>query len=212
MPRITLAALCLFLAAALPTQACAQQFFKKSELLAEMFPSARRVAPVELTLTKAELASAEATLGHGLPQSTYTFYEASAGNEVLGWCLFDDQIGQHEPITFGVQVGADGALVRLEVVTYREKRGAEIRSGRFRGQFVGKRSGDPLKLNAGIQAVSGATYSSRSATVVAARALLLASLLRSRGASVGAAEPVATAPDKARGDLDGSAFEPDNRQ
>lgn len=212
MSRVALAALCVLFAAALPAEASAQQFFKKSELLAEMFPSAQRVAPVELTLTKAELSRAEEALGRALPRPTYTFYEASAEGRVLGWCLFDDQIGQHEPITFGVQVGADGALVRLEVVTYREKRGAEIRSGRFRGQFVGKRAGDPLKLNAGIQAVSGATYSSRSAAVVARRTLVLASLLVGRGAAVEGPEPVATAPDKAGGGLDGPPPDPDNSQ
>ena len=182
MPRLVLAALLLLCAAAVPSQASAQQFFKKSELLADMFPTAERVGPVALDLSKAEMARAVKVLGRKLPRRSYTFYEASAAGKVLGWCLFDDQIGQHEPITFGVQLDASGSLVRIEVVTFREKRGSEIRSKRFRKQFTGKRMGDPLRLNSDIQAVSGATYSSRSATVVAARALLLTSLLVERAA------------------------------
>ena len=172
-----LASVFLLLAALTPAPAEAQQYFKKSELLGDMFPTAERVEPVTLQVTPADQRRARAELGGRVPNEAYTWYRATADGETVGWCLFDDQLGQPEPITFGVQLDPAGTLVRIEVVTYREDRGAEIRSRRFRRQFEGKGASDPIKLGSDIQAVSGATYSSRSATVVARRAVFLASLL-----------------------------------
>lgn len=199
MRASVLATLCLLLVAVLPVVAEAdprahgargpvsQQFATKSELLADMFATAERVAPVKLTLTEHDQLRAKEETGRAVPLAAYTFYEATRGSEVVGYCLFDDQVGQHEPITFAVQLTADGTLARMEVVVYREERGSEIRSNRFRKQFVGKRLGDSLRLGDGVDAVSGATYSSRAATVVAKRALLLTSLLIARSPS----EPIA---------------------
>jgi Na+-translocating ferredoxin:NAD+ oxidoreductase subunit G len=175
-PLLALASLLLLLVL-IPGPAEAQQYFKKSELLGDMFPTADRVEPVTLDVTPADQRRARTDLGGRLPNDTYTLYRATTQGQTVGWCLFDDQLGQHEPITFGVQLDPAGTLVRIEVVVYREDRGAEIRSRRFRKQFEGKSGGDPIRLGSDIQAVSGATYSSRSATVVARRAVFLASLL-----------------------------------
>ena len=75
-------------------------------------------------------------------------------------------------------------LVRLsadvQVMVYREPQGEAIHEKRFRKQFVGKRSKDPITLDKDIDAISGATISSRSATFAARKGLLLAEVVRDR--------------------------------
>ena len=62
---------------------------------------------------------------------------------------------------------------RVEIMVYREPRGDEVRDVRFRKQFQGKTSQDPLRLNRDIDAVSGATVSSASLAVGVRRATIL---------------------------------------
>jgi Na+-translocating ferredoxin:NAD+ oxidoreductase RnfG subunit len=169
--------LVLALALSLPAPVAAQQFFTKSELLADMFATASRVEPVTLAVKPRDQRRAREVLGGPLPLDEYVFYRALRDGEVVGYCLFDDQMGQNEPITFGVQLDTEGTVLRVEVVTYREDGGQGITNGGFRSQFEGKDHDDPLSLGQDIVAVSGATYSSRATTVVVRRASFLTRLL-----------------------------------
>ena len=155
----------------------AQQFWKKSDLLGEMFPASERIAPVKLTLDDALAGHFQEALGYRPPRDSYTFYVATTGDAVDGYALFDDQIGQHEPITFGVQLSPQGEVVRLEVVVYREKYGAEVRHPRFREQFTGRSPADAAEISPRLKIVSGATYSSKSMAIGVERAIVLTGLL-----------------------------------
>lgn len=168
------AALVVFLLADSPAQA--QQFWTKSALLADMFPASNEVAPVVLTLDDAQRARFVALLGYQPPSPAYTVYRARTDAHVDGWVVFDDEVGQHQPITFAVQLGADGRVVRDEIVVYREKYGADVRAARFRDQFVGKAAADPMVPGKDILIVSGATYSSKSLARGVKRAALIGTL------------------------------------
>ena len=98
--------------------------------------------------------------------------------EVVGYVIFDAQVGQHEPIDFAVQLSTEGVVLRQEVVSYRERYGSQVRDERFRGQFVGKSMADELKVGRDVKIVSGATYSSRAMTVGVKRALFVLDLYR----------------------------------
>ncbi len=155
----------------------AQQFWKKSELLGEMFPASERIAPVKLALDDAMAERFQEVLGYRPPRDSYTFYVATSGGSIDGYALFDDQVGQHEPITFGVQLTPEAEIVRLEVVVYREKYGAEVRHPRFREQFSGRGPADAAEIGHGLKIVSGATYSSKSMAIGVERAIVLTDLL-----------------------------------
>jgi Na+-translocating ferredoxin:NAD+ oxidoreductase RnfG subunit len=103
----------------------------------------------------------------------------------VGFILILDVIGESQPITFAVGITRDGALRDIQVMAYREPQGEAIQEKRFRKQFVGKRSKDPITLDKDIDAISGATISSRSATLAARKGLLLAELLHGREAAGG---------------------------
>ncbi|HEU4621874.1 MAG TPA: FMN-binding protein, partial [Burkholderiaceae bacterium] len=64
-----------------------------------------------------------------------------------------------EFITYAAGIDANGAFRNLEVMTYRETYGDEIRNPRWRAQFKGKRVDAALKLDDDIHNISGATLS-----------------------------------------------------
>lgn len=115
-------------------------------------------------------------------------YVARSGGVVDGYSVVLDEIGQHEPITFGVQFDAAGLVRRVEVMAYREAYGHEIRSARFLAQFVG-----PKKEAADVDAISGASLSCRSATRAVARALTLVARARAQTATTTTTAPTTTA-------------------
>jgi Na+-transporting NADH:ubiquinone oxidoreductase subunit NqrC len=53
---------------------------------------------------------------------------------------------------------------RVEILTYRESYGGEIRNADWRKQFVGKNARSRLSLNGDIRNISGAKLSSRHVT------------------------------------------------
>ena len=99
----------------------------------------------------------------------------------LGWFIVDEVVGRTELITYALALDDRGAVKSLEVLVYRESHGDAIRLPAWRGQFVGKRSSDPVRLDTDIRNVSGATLSCRHVTDGVRRLLLLHERALSRG-------------------------------
>ncbi len=79
--------------------------------------------------------------------------------------------GRHGPITFIVTIDSRGRIKDLSVVETSEVKGRKINRNRFRRQFIGRGSQDPIMLREDIDAVTGATISSKAATRAAKKAL-----------------------------------------
>lgn len=161
----------------------AQVYLHESEAARAMFPQAATSLRKELVLTDAERTILEKALGRHVDSHSYAYLEVKAQDATLGVVFILDIIGQSQPITFAVAVSTDGVLQDVQVMVYREPRGEEIQDKRFRRQFTGKRTKDPLALGKDIDAISGATISSRAATFAARKGLVLAELLRARMAA-----------------------------
>lgn len=80
------------------------------------------------------------------------------------WFFADEVLGKHEFITYACALDPRGAVVGVEILSYRETYGGEIRRPAWRQQFAGKTAASPLKLDADIQNISGATLSCRHVT------------------------------------------------
>ena len=80
------------------------------------------------------------------------------------WFIVDEVIGKHEMITYAVGLKPDGSVKGIEILEYVESYGYEVADAGWRKQFVGKRSGDPLKLGNDVQNISGATLSCKHLT------------------------------------------------
>lgn len=89
---------------------------------------------------------------------------AYRGTNFLGVLIVDHVLAKHEIIDYGVAVSPDGKVLQVEILEFRESHGADVRSAKWRSQFVGKTSGAPLKLNDDIYNISGATLSCRHVT------------------------------------------------
>lgn len=81
-----------------------------------------------------------------------------------GFFIVDEVVGKHEYITYAAALNPNGTVKQIEIMTYRESYGYEIRNADWRAQFVGKNSSAPLKLDKDIKNISGATLSCRHIT------------------------------------------------
>jgi Na+-translocating ferredoxin:NAD+ oxidoreductase subunit G len=177
---------CAFLlTGALATPTLAKDFASPQALLSEQFHHSERVTYLRVHLEPAERARVEARLGRPLPKTDYTFFVATTHGQIDGYALFDEQLGLHEPISFGTFFSPDGHITRVEVVAYREPYGDGVRAERFTRQFVGRSMQNQFRPGTDIDAISGATISSRSMCVGVERAAALLDVaVRSKGAGV----------------------------
>ena len=126
-----------------------------------------------LWLTKDKRLDAVATVGW-VPVALRLRYWRSG--ERTAWILED--IGKDKPITLGVAVAANG-IERVDVLTFRESRGWEIRYPFFTDQFSGLSLASDGYLSESIDGITGATLSVRAVERVARLALWLDAQVRS---------------------------------
>jgi Na+-translocating ferredoxin:NAD+ oxidoreductase RnfG subunit len=173
-----------------PARAGAEVFHTVRGLLADQFKSSERVSFVKVRPNAAQQRRIQSQLGRALPAQEYTFYVAQSAGRVDGYALFDEERGQHEPISFATFFDAAGKVskvTRVEVVAYREPYGDGIRAQRFRALFVGRHARSGFAPDRDIDAISGATISSRSMCLAVQRAaLLLHEALLERGSELAA--------------------------
>lgn len=82
-----------------------------------------------------------------------------SGGALDGIAIIDHVIGRTEYITYLCVIGADSKVRRLEVMSYREPYGGEIRDARFLAQFAGIGPDDPLRRDRPVTNIAGATMS-----------------------------------------------------
>src|SRR5881227_66827 len=112
-------------------------------------------APVKLTSVQRK--AIEQASGVRVLHDEQQVWRVSGG----GYFIVDEVVGKHEFITYAVGLNADGTVKQIEIMTYRESYGYEVRNADWRAQFVGKNAAAPLKLNKDIKNISGATLSCR---------------------------------------------------
>ncbi len=162
--------------AVLPARARAAEsapYFTTRSVLGAFFPKSERVTYETVALTAPVKDRIARRLGYAPASGQYTIFIAMTAAHVDGYAIIDDELGEHQPITFATKLSPQGVVEQVEIVVYREPRGDEVRDPRFRRQFVGKTGRDPLRLNRDVDAVSGATISSGAMAVGVRRAAVL---------------------------------------
>jgi Na+-translocating ferredoxin:NAD+ oxidoreductase RnfG subunit len=174
LPRLSVHAVVLaILGASFPAHAT--QYWDKAALIGDFFKGAKTVPHyTRVELTDADAKAIGTTLGTDPPKRVWNFYTAEDDHSRrLGYAVLDSEVGLHEPIDLGVRFDVSGKVDRVEIVEYREAYGDEVRSERFRKQFVGKSAGDPIIAGRDIDIVTGATYSSKSVALGVKRDVLV---------------------------------------
>jgi Na+-translocating ferredoxin:NAD+ oxidoreductase RnfG subunit len=154
----------------------AAQYLSVEQALRTAFPAATNFVAVPITLdaaVRARLSEVARPPGARDPR----VWKAMSGGRLLGTVFVDAVIGKQEYIDYALALDDAGRVLRLDVLEYRETHGWEIRNERWRSQFVGKSTAQPIELNNDIANISGATLSCRHVTDGVRRLLALHALL-----------------------------------
>jgi len=164
-----------------PAPAFAVDYVTVDEAQALAFPEAERFELATLSLEPAERSALASRLGVAV-RARWEVRLARRANALLGTLVVDDVTGKFERITFAVAVGVDGVVRRVEILSYRESHGQEVRLPAWRGQFVGKTAAAKLEVGADMSNISGATLSCRHMTAGVRRIVTVLEALRRQGA------------------------------
>ena len=148
---------------AVPAGAFAVEYLSAEQAARLMFADADRFESREVVLDAAQLQALEVqgTRGRSV---RWPAMVARKGSAALGYVVTDAVIGKFELIGYAVGIGLDGAVKQVEVLSYRESHGGEIRLPAWRRQFVGKTPASPIRVGDDIANISGATLSCSNVT------------------------------------------------
>jgi len=156
-------------AAPMAQVAYATEYFSVEAAQKALFPDATAFEAVHVDAATRAAVAQEAGRFAGEPR----IFRVRQGERELGWFIVDEAIGKVELITYALALDAHGVVKGLEIMAYRETHGDGVRLSAWRAQFTGKRSSDPVRLDADIRNISGATLSCRHVTEGVRRLLLL---------------------------------------
>lgn len=168
-------------AAAAPSSAFAVDYLSADQAAKLMFPDADSFEARNVTLDAAQLQQLEAQGVHGR-SANWPVRVARHGGATLGFVVTDDVIGKVELITYAVGIALDDTVKQVEILSYRESHGFEIRLPAWRKQFVGKGSKSALRIGEDIANISGATLSCTHVTDGVRRIVAVVALARRSGA------------------------------
>ena len=142
-------------------QSYAQQYLTVEQAQKAIFENAQSFQQVAITLTLDQISKIKSAASTGTPIPDKKIWQVIEADKLIGWFIVDEVFGKHEFITYAVGINLDGTVRMIDVMDYRETYGYQVREATWRQQFVGKNAASSLKLNNGIDNISGATLSSK---------------------------------------------------
>ncbi|MEP6875080.1 MAG: FMN-binding protein [Burkholderiales bacterium] len=171
-----------FVAAAIaPTSAFAVEYLSADQAAKLMFPDADAFDTRSVTLDAAQLQQLDAQ-GVRARSANWPVRVARRAGTTLGFVVTDEVIGKVELISYAVGIALDGSVKQIEILSYRESHGSEIRLPAWRKQFVGKGAASALRVGEDIANISGATLSCTHVTDGVRRIVAVVALARRAGA------------------------------
>ena len=148
-------------------------YLTEEQALKIFFPKSQTIHAEDLHLTPEQKARIQERIGWKFPEEAFRVFKADSNGKTDGYAVIQETIGKHRPITYMVGVTPDGRVSDVEILVYRESKGAEVRMKRFNSQYEGKTPLDPIRINKDIINITGATMSVRSVSAGVKRALVL---------------------------------------
>jgi len=178
--RLTLASTVLATAAIAPTSAFAVDYLSADQAAKLMFPDADAFEARSVVLDATQLQQLDAQ-GVRARSAGWAVRVARRGGATLGFVVTDDVVGKVELISYAVGIALDGTVKQIEILSYRESHGSEIRLPAWRRQFVGKGPSATLRVGDDIANISGATLSCTHVTDGIRRIVAVVALARRVG-------------------------------
>ncbi len=149
---------------ALISHAHAEDYLTIQQAQSILFPEAKIFLESAIQLSDEQRNQIKKIAGVRQRTSVQQNWRAEADGKLLGYFLVDEVIGKHEFITYAAAISPEGQVKGIEILSYRETHGGQIRKAEWRNHFSGKTLDDQFKLNKDIPNISGATLSCRNVT------------------------------------------------
>jgi hypothetical protein len=146
-------------AALVSTAAFATDYMSAAEAQKLMFPEASAFAAQRVRISPEQMQLIGSRGGGPFNTGFWNVTAAMAGDRLLGYVVTDSVIGKFELINYAVALAPNGEIRDIEILSYREAHGGEVRTKAWRNQFVGKTASAPLAVGNDIANISGATLS-----------------------------------------------------
>jgi len=163
-------------------------------LLRDFFPASERVAYQLVSLTPEEQTQLAALTRVELENDTQLLFVAQTGARIDGYAFLSEADSDRTPAAFGVQLGIDGRVKRVEVMRLLDREQQEVLDPRFVHQFEGRTFTEAPRLHRRVEAPLKCTSACTAATRTVRRALFLVSRTRLENGT----EAASTAPSKRR--------------
>jgi Na+-translocating ferredoxin:NAD+ oxidoreductase RnfG subunit len=172
-PRIQLWPSVAIVAVVPASLASASSYLSVEAAQRALFPQAQEFQALTLSPTPAQLSLVAHAGGPQAAHGELRAWAVKRGGSVIGHVFVDNVVGRQDFITYAVGIDAQGSLLPVEILEYRESHGGEIRNARWLAQFTGKRSPESLRFRTDIKNIAGATLSSEHVTAGVRRILAL---------------------------------------
>jgi len=106
-----------------------------------------------------------------LPQAGGRFFEVRREGVIVGYATTGTASGYGGPLTLAVGAAPDGRIRDLALLEYRDTPDLMRGSGKLLGSLLGKAPADALEVGRDVDAVTGATFSSRGIALAARQAV-----------------------------------------
>lgn len=123
------------------------------------YGQANRFDEIVLALNPSQKQKVAQLAGAQPPHRSLRAWKAMRGSDALGYVFVDEVLGRQDMITYAVAIDAGGKMSAIEVLSYRESHGGEIRGTAWRRQFEGRQGVDHLRVGTDIKNIAGATLS-----------------------------------------------------
>ena len=177
MDRLAINSLWVLPLAMVVAPAYAVDYLGVREAQQAIFGNAATFSEYTVSLDKDEKKQIRKLAGTRQRQDKQPVWQVFEAGKALGWFIVDDVIGKHEYITYAVGIGNDGKVLGLEIMSYRESHGEQVREQTWRDNFIGKTLADPFRLDVDVPNISGATLSCRNLLDGVKRLLVLQKLV-----------------------------------
>ena len=157
-----------------------QEKEKCSELVQLAFPDAKQIAWAQFPISQNDIERVREECQQTWLCDTLNILVAKSSAGTDGYAVVDNVRGKDQLITYLVIVSSNLVVKSVEIISYRESFGGEIRNHQWREQFEGKTPDDKLSMSGEIRNITGATISARAITAGVRKILCTLRLIRER--------------------------------